>query len=294
MNEVRRARFLGGPGKNEVANIDVVDGATETGGLRVELLANSCRGFADLGGRPGVSDDRRIDLPVVDHGGVIADRGRECVRIVNEHETWEDDGRVCVGYEEALGFQIGNYAVCFVDGSLELPVSFGGEPFRQELLFEAGELAFIEREKRIGAAREFGPAVAGLRLKSGRRRVDRKISITIRAIAIQVHISLHEESFAIAIGILQLKNCFAIVKIMTGEKQVQTIEPIAQILDFVLVEFCEVGRDARRVRKPCQLAEHFGELRVILNEVLPRAAGMRQFCRESNLDVVAVRFVALD
>ena len=125
-HEVRWAGFFRGPRENEVANTDIAGGAIDPRGPGVQLLANSRRGFADLIGWPGVSNDRGIDPAVVYHSGVIPDGRRECVRLVSEHETWEDNGRVCFGYEETLGFQVGNNAVCFVNGSFELAASLGG------------------------------------------------------------------------------------------------------------------------------------------------------------------------
>ena len=161
-------------------------------------------------------------------------------------------------------------------------------------MLKACELVFIDRKARVRAIREFGPAVAGLGLKGGGGRIDGKISVAIGTIAIQVHITLHEKSLATGIGILQLKDCLAIVEVMTGENQVQTVEPFAQILDLVLVEFVKGGRDARRIDEPCHFAEDFRELRVILGEVFHSAAGMRQFRRESDLNFVAFVLVALD
>jgi hypothetical protein len=65
---------------------------------------------------------------------------------------------------------------------------------------------------------------------------------------------LDEESFAAGIGMLQLKDRFAVVKVMAREEKVETVEPLAQKLNLVLVERLKMGRDARCVEQPSQLA----------------------------------------
>jgi hypothetical protein len=141
-------------------------------------------------------------------------------------------------------------------------------------LLEACELVFVDWEARVRAIGEFVPAVTGLRLKREGCRVDGKISITVRSVAVQIHVSLNEESFAAGIGMLQLKDRFAVVKVMSREKEVETVEPFAQKLNLVLVERFKMGRDARGVEEPPQLTQDFRELRIIPGQVFDGKAGM--------------------
>jgi hypothetical protein len=121
-------------------------------------------------------------------------------------------------------------------------------PLMAEPGVETFELVFIEREDWIGTIGEFGPSIAGLGLEGGgksRRRQNFGRHRSHRYSS--VHITLHEKGLAAGIGMLQFEDRLAIVKVMAGEKQVQAVEPFAQMLDFILVELSKVRRDARRV-----------------------------------------------
>ena len=74
--DIRRARFLGRSRENQVADLDVAHRPIEARGPGVNLFADASRGFSNLIGWPQVSNDRRIDFPIVNHGCVVAHRRR--------------------------------------------------------------------------------------------------------------------------------------------------------------------------------------------------------------------------
>jgi hypothetical protein len=223
-SEVRRTRLFSSTWEDKVGHLDAIHGAASARGPRVDFPANPRGGLTDFVRGSDVPDDRRIDLSVVDHSRVIADRWRESVAVVAEHETRHHDGGVCVGDQEALRFELSDDTVCLVDRSFQLTVSFRRKSFKRKLLLQTGQPLFVEWKDRAWTVGEFRPTVTGLRLKGWRACVDGKIPVSVGTIAVQVHIPLDEESFASRINVLQLKNGLAIVEIMPGEKQVQPIK----------------------------------------------------------------------
>ncbi|MGB9273656.1 MAG: hypothetical protein WCC08_00315 [Terrimicrobiaceae bacterium] len=163
----------------------------------------------------------------------------------------------------------------------------------RKLLFEPCELVFVDRQTLIRAIGQLVPAVTGLRLKGGGCRVYAKIPVAIRAIAIQVHVALNKQGFAARIGILQLKDRFAVIEVMTGEEEVESIETVAQELDLVLVECFKMGRHARGIQESCQLGQDFWELRIIPGQFLDSQARSGHVCCEGDLDLVAIALIPL-
>ena len=105
---------------------------------------------------------------------------------------------------------------------------------------------------------------------------------------------MDQESFAACIGILQLKDGFAVIEVMTGEEEVESVETFAQELDLVPVECFKMGRHARGIQEPCQLGQDFRELRIIPGQFLDSQARSGHVCCEGDLDLVAVAFVPLE
>ena len=73
---IRRARFFGRSREDQVADLDVAHWPVVACGPGVDLLADARRGLSNLIGWPEVSNDRRIDSPIVNHGCIVADRRR--------------------------------------------------------------------------------------------------------------------------------------------------------------------------------------------------------------------------
>jgi hypothetical protein len=164
----------------------------------------------------------------------------------------------------------------------------------RELLFEVCELVFIDWEARIRAIGQLVPAVAGLRLEGGGPRIDGKISVAIRAIGIQVHVALNKEGFAACPRILQLKDRFAVIEVVTGEEEVESVETFAQELDLVLVECFKMWRHARGIQELWQLGQDFRELGIISRQFLDGEARSRHVCCERDLDLIAVALISLE
>ena len=183
-NEVRRPRFFSSTREDKVGDLDTIHSAVSARGLGIDFFANPRRCFTNFVRWSDVPDNSRIDFAIVDYGRVIADRWRESVAVVAEHETRHHDGGVRVGDQEALRFELSDDTGCLVHGSFQLTVSFRRKSPERKLLLQTGQPLFVECKDRVWTFGELRPTVTGLRLKSRRVCVDWKIPISVGTVAI--------------------------------------------------------------------------------------------------------------
>src|SRR5205807_10315239 len=102
------------------------------------------------------------------------------------------------------------------------------------------------REIRIRKLAFLWPLETRERFEIGRRTGAGREPIGIGTVGIDIHVGLQEDRAPMALGVAQLQDRLAIVKVVAGEKLIEPEEVLAQISELRVVEFLKIRRDRFR------------------------------------------------
>ena len=282
--------FLRRAGKDNVGHLEVALGAAVGRGLFIDRLCHEQRGLTHLEGGAIVSADRRIDLVVVEDGGVVTDVGRVLVAIrVAAEEQGDDDEGIFLGDQAAAGLHVFDFQVELADGGAQVGVALGGEPLDGVFFLGLLQSLFPSGEKWIGGLRAFGPAIAGEGLVViGHPDVviECRHAISVRAIGHHVHLGLDQQGAALAGRVCEFEDGLAVEEVVPVQRLVEARDVPFHRVGLVLVKFVVEAGHLARLHHRLQVGQHCGEVLVDAGELTDALVGFGYADGELELGLV--------
>ena len=239
-----RSLVLGRTGEDQISHGQIADRTRQRRSRFPDLIAKTQRGLAHFVRGTGITDHGRIHFVPVDDDRIVTDLGHVGT-FAPQHEPGQHNGRVGFADQKTRTFQIGYLAFGRRDavGQLLPPhlLRLGLGQFRLRL----GN-ALLERfDERIRTVRRLRPTVTGLRLEELPRAIHLDIPVAIGAIDVHVHVSLHKKGTPSGLGMLELQNGVAIVKIMTRKDLLDFFQTPLQPIELQVINFPVIRRNPR-------------------------------------------------
>ena len=243
-----RSLVLRRTGEDQISHGQIANRTRQRRSRFPDLIAKTQRGLAHFVRGTGITDHGRIHfVPVNDHR--IVPDFRHIGTFTPHHESGQHNRRIDLADEKTRAFQIGNLTFGRRDavGQLLPPhlLRVGLGQFR----FRLGNALLEPFDERIRTVRRLRPTVTGLRLKELPRAVHLDIPVAIRAVHIHVHVALDEECAPSGLGMLELQNGVAIVKIVARKDLLDFFKAALQPVELQIIELLVVRRDPRGLQQ---------------------------------------------
>ena len=239
-----RSLVLRRAGEDQISHGQIANRTRQRRSRFPDLIAKTQRGLAHFVRGTGITDHGRIHFVPVDDDRIVADLGHVGT-FAPQHEPGQHDGRVRLADQKTRAFQIGYLAFRRRDAVAQLlPARLLGLGFGQ-LRFGLGVALLGPFEERIRTLRHLGPTVTGLRLEKLSGAVHLDVPVAVRTVDVHVHVPLHKKGAPPGLGMLELKDRIAVVKIMAGKDLLDFFQTPLEPIELQVINFPVIRRNPR-------------------------------------------------